>query len=63
MGLLDWPDCANAVVLLAENDWKPEARKAFASVEARWRSLAKGRPLEVIASAVGSDFNDWAQAS
>lgn len=61
MGLLDWPECASAVVLLGENDWKPEARRAFEAVRAHWAAQAKGRPLEVVASAVGSDFNDWAR--
>ncbi len=61
MGLLDWPPCASAVVLLAENDWKPEARKAFEAVRAHWQAQAKGRPVEAAASAVGSDFNDWAR--
>ena len=61
MGLLDWPDCASAVVLLGENDWKPEAREGFRRVWAHWRSQAQGRPLEVANSAVGGDFNDWAR--
>lgn len=59
MGLLEWPACASAVVLLRDNDWKPEAQKAFAAVEAHWRGQAKGRPVAVAASAQGSDFNDW----
>lgn len=63
MGLLTWPDCANAVVLLGENDWKPQARRAFAAVEAHWRAQAKGRPVHVAASEVGSDFNDWARGA
>lgn len=63
MGLLDWPDCASAVVLLGENDWKPEAREAFRKVEAHWRAQAKGRPVVVAASRVGSDFNDWAKGT
>lgn len=62
MGLLDWPACASAVVLLGENDWKPEARKAFGLIEAHWRQQAEGRRVEVVNSAVGSDFNDWAKA-
>jgi hypothetical protein len=62
MGLLDWPECASAVVLMAENDYGAGARAAFARVEAHWRKLAKGRPVFVVASAVGSDFNDWARA-
>jgi hypothetical protein len=61
MGLVDWPACASAVVLLGENDWKPEARKAFEAVRLHWQAQAKGRPVEVVASAVGSDFNDWAR--
>jgi hypothetical protein len=61
MGLLDWPACASAVVLLGENDWKPEARRAFEAVRGHWLKQARGRPVEVAASAVGSDFNDWAR--
>lgn len=63
MGLLEWPACASAVVLLGENDWKPAAREAFQKIHAHWRSQAKGRPLEVVNSAVGSDFNDWARGN
>lgn len=59
MGLLDWPDCASAVVLLRDNDWKAEAQKAFEAVERHWRIQAKGREVVVVGSAVGSDFNDW----
>lgn len=58
MGGFDWPDCASAVVLLRDNDWKPQAQAAFARVEAHWRGQAKGRPVVVAASASGSDFND-----
>jgi hypothetical protein len=61
MGLLDWPECASAVVLLGENDWKPEARRAFEVVRQHWEGQAKGRPVHVVSSAVGSDFNDWAK--
>jgi hypothetical protein len=59
MDLLDWPECASAVVLLGENDEKPQAAAYFERVEAHWRELAKGRPVAVVRSAVGSDFNDW----
>lgn len=58
MGLLDWPACASAVVLLRDNDWKPEARKAFDAALAHWSRQAEGRPLVVAESAVGNDFND-----
>lgn len=61
MGLLEWPACASAIVLLAENDWKPEAVNAFAAVEEHWRRQARGRPVLAVSSAVGSDFNDWAR--
>lgn len=54
-----WPECASAIVLLRDNDWAPEAMEAFKRVEAHWREQAKGRPVHVAASAVGSDFNDW----
>ncbi len=60
MGLLDWPDCASAAVLLKENDYSPEAVTAFARVEAHWQAQSAGRPLVTAASSVGSDFNDWA---
>lgn len=59
MGLLDWPPCASAVILLKDNDWKPEALKAFERVEQHWRSQAAGRPVKVVGAAVGNDFNDW----
>lgn len=63
MGRIDWPDCASAIVLLRDNDWKPEAVKAFERVEAHWQRQARGRPVKIVASAVGSDFNDWAKGS
>lgn len=65
MGLLDWPDCASAVVLLRDNDWdKPEAIRAFERVEAHWRSMAKGRPVVVAAPPPGvDDFNSWAMGA
>ena len=64
MGLIDWPECAAAVVLAADNDWeKPEAVRAFERVEAHWRQQAQGRPVHVVRSRAGKDFNDWAMAS
>lgn len=62
MGLIEWPACASAIVLLRDNDLKAEALAAFAKVERHWRLQAAGRPLAIAASAVGSDFNDWAKA-
>lgn len=63
MGVMEWPLCASGVILLRDNDWgKPEAVRAFERVEAHWRGQADGRPVKVVASAVGSDFNDWARA-
>lgn len=61
MGLLDWPACASAVVLLRDNDWdKPEAVAAFERVEAHWRAQARGRPVVVVAPPPGvDDFNGW----
>lgn len=63
MGLLDWPECASAVVLLRDNDWdKPDAIKAFERVEAHWRRQAQGRPVVVVAPPAGvDDFNTWVQ--
>lgn len=62
MGLLDWPECASAVVLAADNDWdKPAAVEAFARVEAHWRAQARGRPVHVVRAAAGKDFNDMAR--
>lgn len=63
MGLLDWPECASAVVLLRDNDWdKPDAVKAFERVEAHWRKQAQGRPVVVVAPPAGvDDFNSWVQ--
>ncbi|WP_376867596.1 DUF7146 domain-containing protein [Brevundimonas staleyi] len=65
MGLLEWPECASAVVLLRDNDWdKPEAVKAFERVEAHWRAMAKGRPVQVVAPPPGvDDFNSWAMGA
>lgn len=61
IGLLDWPACASAVVLLGENDGKPQAREQFQRAVDHWRGLARGRPVHVVSSAVGVDFNDWAR--
>ena len=62
MGGLGWPDCASAVVLVADNDWEtPEAVKAFEGVEAKWRAMAQGRPLKVVRAERGKDLNDWAR--
>ena len=62
MGLLTWPDCASAVVLLRDNDWKPEAQRAFNQVEAHWLRQAQGRPLRVASAEVGNDYNDMVRA-
>lgn len=62
IGLIEWPACADAVALLRENDWHPEAHKAFDAAMAHWRRQAEGRPLTSVASAVGSDFNEWREA-
>jgi hypothetical protein len=59
MGLLAWPACADRVILLRDNDWKPEAREAFDRVAEHWRRQARGRRVDVAASEVGKDFNDW----
>lgn len=61
MGLLDWPACASAVVLLRDNDWESAAAQAaFVQVEAHWRAQARGRPLVVAAPpAEVDDFNSW----
>ena len=62
MGLLEWPACASAVVLAADNDWdKPQAMAAFEKVEAWWRGQARGRPVHVVRAAAGKDFNDMAR--
>lgn len=62
LGLLEWPACASAVVLVGDNDWNtPEAISAFERVEAEWRGLARGRPLKVVRAEVGKDLNDWAR--
>ena len=62
LGLLEWPACASAVVLVADNDWNtPEAVAAFERVERDWRAMAKGRPLKVVRAEVGKDLNDWAR--
>lgn len=62
LGVLDWHACASSVVLVADNDWNtPEAITAFEKVEAKWRDMARGRPLKVVRAAVGKDLNDWAR--
>lgn len=62
IGGLDWPACASAVVLVADNDWdKPQAVAAFERVEAHWRAQAQGRPLKVVRAQAGKDLNDWAR--
>lgn len=62
LGLLQWPVCASAVVLVADNDWNtPEAVAAFERVEEQWRAMAEGRPLKVVRAEVGKDLNDWAR--
>lgn len=59
---LAWPDCASAVVLVADNDWNtPEAISAFERAEAKWRAMARGRALKVVRAEVGKDLNDWAR--
>lgn len=60
IGMMGWPACASAVVLLGENDGKPQALKQFQTGVDYWRRMAQGRPVHVVASAVGVDFNDWA---
>ncbi|MGH6956249.1 MAG: DUF7146 domain-containing protein [Caulobacteraceae bacterium] len=62
IGALEWPACASAVVLLRDNDDGFEAQRAFEGAYDAWARQAKGRPLEVVESAVGKDFNDWARA-
>lgn len=59
---LEWPACASAVVLVADNDWDtPEAITAFERVEAHWRGMAAGRVLKVVRAQTGKDLNDWAR--
>jgi hypothetical protein len=62
MRQFEWPECANALVLLKENDLPAEAVAEFGRVEAYWLDQARGRPVKAAASEVGSDFNDWAMA-
>lgn len=62
MQALEWPACAGAVVLVADNDWDtPEALAAFDKTLATWREMAKGRPLKAVRAAAGKDLNDWAR--
>ena len=60
---LEWPACASGVVLLQDHPKSEPEAQAFDRVEARWREQAAGRPLKVVRSAVGNDFNDWARAA
>lgn len=48
MGLLEWPACASAVILLQDADWKPEAVRAFEKVKEHWEAMREGRPLMVV---------------
>lgn len=62
LGKLGWPECASAVVLVADNDWdKPQALAAFEKVLAYWQGMAAGRPLKVVRAQTGKDLNDWAR--
>lgn len=63
MGLLDWPPCASGVVLLRDNDWKPEAVKAFGVVERKWLEMSNGRQVLSIGAALGNDFNDMVRGA
>lgn len=62
MGLVEWPACASAAVLLRDNDWHPTAHQAFDAAMEHWRKQSQGRPVVAAASEVGGDFNDWARA-
>ena len=62
MGALEWPACASAVVLAADNDWDtPAAMAEFSRIEGLWRKAAQGRDVHVIRAAAGKDFNDMAR--
>jgi hypothetical protein len=63
MGLIEWPACASAVVLLKDPMSNPTTLAAFAKVEAHWRAQAKGRPVKVAEPWAGTDFNDLVRAS
>ena len=63
MGLIAWPECADRVTLLRDNDWKAAALEAFDRVTEHWLRQARGRRLDVVASEAGSDFNDWLGAA
>lgn len=56
---MPWPDCASAVILLRDNDFKAEASAAFDRVAEHWRAQAAGRPVKIVAAAIGNDINDW----
>ncbi|HYE47292.1 MAG TPA: toprim domain-containing protein [Caulobacter sp.] len=58
MALIEWPECASAVVLLRDNDWAPEAQRAFEKVHRHWEKQGAGRPVAVVSSTSGSDLND-----
>lgn len=64
MAALPWPDCASAVVLIADNDGhNPHEREAsFAPVHFAWTQKAKGRSIHIKRSERGKDFNDWLMA-
>ena len=59
IGKLAWPKCATAVALLRDNDEGEATRAAFDRAADTWRQRAAGRPVQIVASAVGKDFNEW----
>lgn len=60
MGAIELPPAPRSVVLLADNDVKPAARRMMASVIAR--HIEAGREVRVARSPHGSDFNDALRA-
>lgn len=63
MGLLAWPECASAAVLLGENDGSEAARAAFEKVRRHWEAQRAGRPFKAVFPPPGvKDLNDWKAA-
>jgi hypothetical protein len=61
LALLDWPECASAIVLLGENDAGEQARAEFEKACAHFRAQAQGRPFKAVFPQAGNDWNDWRQ--
>jgi hypothetical protein len=62
--ILPWPAYVDQLVILGENDTKPQARAQFDKVQAHYTRQARevNGTFRVVRSRVGNDFNDWVAA-